>query len=77
MDIHMPKMDGLEATRLIRALPPKRCAEVPIIAMTADVIKDDIEKCIQIGMNGHIGKPLDMNDVFEKLRFYLNTARSP
>jgi PAS domain S-box-containing protein len=77
MDIHMPKMDCLGATRRIRALPSRRCAEVPIIAMTADVIKDDIEKCIETGMNGHIGKPLDMNDVYEKLRKYLNVGRSP
>jgi PAS domain S-box-containing protein len=75
MDVHMPKMDGLEATRRIRNLPERRCAEMPIIAMTADVVKDDIERCIEAGMNGHIGKPLDMDDVYETLRKYLCASR--
>jgi CheY-like chemotaxis protein len=71
MDIQMPQMDGLTATKNIRALPFKHCKEIPIIAMTADVFKDDIEKCLAAGMNDHIGKPLDFNEVYEKLRRYL------
>jgi CheY-like chemotaxis protein len=46
--------------------------EIPIIAMTANVFKDDIAECIGAGMNDHIGKPLDMEQVHEKLRKYLN-----
>jgi signal transduction histidine kinase/DNA-binding response OmpR family regulator len=72
MDVQMPEMDGLEATRRIRALPSPHCKEVPIIAMTANVFKDDVEKCIEAGMNDHIGKPLDMEKVYEKLQKYLN-----
>jgi signal transduction histidine kinase/DNA-binding response OmpR family regulator len=72
MDVQMPEMDGFEATRRIRALSSPHCKEIPIIAMTANVFKDDIEKCIEAGMNDHIGKPLDMEKVHEKLRKYLN-----
>jgi len=74
MDIQMPEMDGLEATRQIRALEEDSSKEVPIIAMTANVFKDDIEKCIAAGMNDHIGKPLDMSTVIEKLHNYLTAA---
>jgi CheY-like chemotaxis protein/two-component sensor histidine kinase len=72
MDVQMPKMDGLEATRRIRELSLPHCMEIPIIAMTANVFKDDVEKCIEAGMNDHMGKPLDMDEMFEKLRKYLN-----
>jgi CheY-like chemotaxis protein len=72
MDVQMPVMDGFEATRRIRALPSPHCMEVPIVAMTANVFKEDIEKCIEAGMADHIGKPLDMEKVYEKLQKYLN-----
>jgi signal transduction histidine kinase/ActR/RegA family two-component response regulator len=71
MDMQMPKMDGLEATRLIRALPSCRLENLPIVAMTANVFKDDIDACIASGMNDHLGKPLDMERVMEVLRKYL------
>jgi len=71
MDLQMPDMDGFEATRQIRAIEEGRSDKVPIIAMTANVFKEDIEKCLQVGMNNHIGKPLDFNEVMEKLKFYL------
>ncbi|MCL2018967.1 MAG: response regulator [Oscillospiraceae bacterium] len=71
MDVQMPKMDGLEASRRIRALPESGISELPIIAMTANVFKDDIEACLSAGMNGHIGKPLDIDKVMETLRNYL------
>jgi CheY-like chemotaxis protein len=67
MDVQMPKMDGYESTRLIRRTFP----DIPIIAMTANVFKDDIEACIKSGMNDHLGKPLDIEKIFEKLRKYL------
>jgi len=71
MDIQMPEMDGLEATRRIRALPESEAKRVPIVAMTANVFTEDIEHCLAAGMNDHIGKPLDMRIMFEKLRKYL------
>jgi PAS domain S-box-containing protein len=71
MDIQMPKMDGLEATRRIRVMGVRHLENIPIIAMTAHVFKSDIEECIAAGMNDHIGKPFDINDVLEKLNKYL------
>jgi CheY-like chemotaxis protein len=70
MDVQMPKMDGLEATRLIRTLTAKRLKKLPIIAMTAHVFKSDIEECLAAGMNDHIGKPIDIDDVMKKLNKY-------
>ena len=71
MDVQMPEMDGFEATHLIRALDLPNAKEVPIIAMTANVFREDIEKCLEAGMNDHVGKPLDLDDVLKKLTFYL------
>ena len=71
MDIQMPEMDGYDATRQIRALGAAQAKTVPIIAMTANVFREDIEKSIEAGMNGHIGKPIDLDDVLKKLRQYL------
>ena len=71
MDIQMPEMDGFEATRNIRALDLPRAGEVPIIAMTANVFREDIEQCLGAGMNGHVGKPLDLQEVIGQLRKYL------
>jgi len=71
MDIHMPEMDGYTATRKIRELD----MEIPIIAMTANVFKEDIEKCLAAGMDGHIGKPLDFDEVIKLLRGYFNNKQ--
>ena len=67
MDIHMPEMDGYEATRRIRAMDCPQASTVPIIAMTANVFREDVEKCITAGMNGHLGKPLDIAEVMKVL----------
>jgi signal transduction histidine kinase/DNA-binding response OmpR family regulator len=72
MDIQMPEMDGYEATRRIRGLDHSRAKEVPIIAMTANVFREDVERCLEAGMNDHVGKPLVLEDVLAKLRFYLH-----
>jgi signal transduction histidine kinase/ActR/RegA family two-component response regulator len=74
MDLQMPKMDGLESTRRIRAIPSLQNTRLPIIAMTANVFKDDIEACLAAGMDGHLGKPLDVEKVMETLHLYLNQA---
>ena len=71
MDIQMPEMDGYEATRKIRALNTRKSKDIPIVAMTANVFREDIEKCIEAGMNNHVGKPLDMEVVLKILRNYL------
>jgi signal transduction histidine kinase/DNA-binding response OmpR family regulator len=71
MDVQMPEMDGYEATRRIRALDAPRAKEIPIVAMTANVFREDIEKCLEAGMNDHIGKPLDFDEMFVRLRKYL------
>ena len=71
MDIHMPDVDGYEATKLIRKLEHPRSKTIPIIAMTANVFKEDIERCLAAGMNEHIGKPLDFDEVMLVLKKYL------
>jgi two-component system, sensor histidine kinase and response regulator len=71
MDLQMPVMDGFEASREIRSLNFEKAKKVPIIAMTANVFREDVEKCLEAGMNDHIGKPLDFDKVLEKLRFFL------
>jgi len=71
MDMQMPIMDGLEAARQIRALEYPYFKELPIIAMTANVFREDIDNCINAGMNDHVGKPLNIDTVKEKLREYL------
>jgi signal transduction histidine kinase/ActR/RegA family two-component response regulator len=69
MDIVMPEKDGFEAAREIRAMPGGD--KIPIIAMTANVFKEDIENCIAAGMNDHIGKPIDFGNMFIKIRQYV------
>ena len=77
MDVQMPQMDGLEATHRIRALPALQRGTLPIIAMTANVFKDDVEACLEAGMDDHLGKPLDIGKVLEKLRQYLTAGLNP
>jgi CheY-like chemotaxis protein len=73
MDVQMPKMDGHEATRAIRALDIPEAKEIPIVAMTANVFREDVEECLESGMNSHIGKPLDFDEVINQLRRFLHS----
>jgi len=86
MDIQMPEMDGYETTRRIRASEENEIKnsdantvnvhkKVPIIAMTANVFREDIERCLEAGMDNHIGKPLDLNEILEKLKIYMPQGR--
>jgi len=86
MDVQMPVMDGYEATALIRefeeTLDNKESRKpqnkrIPIVAMTANVFREDIEKCMKVGMNDHIRKPLDVNEFFAVMRKYLPENQQP
>ena len=71
MDIQMPLKDGYEATRSIRELSHANSKSIPIIAMTANVFVEDVEKSRKAGMNGHVGKPIDVAELFNVLRRFL------
>lgn len=74
MDIQMPEMDGYTATKTIRGLDIQRAQTIPILAMTANAFKEDIEKCLASGMNGHIAKPIDLNILLEVLSVHLQVG---
>lgn len=71
MDVQMPVMNGLEATRCIRKLNDERISHIPIVAMTADAFAEDVQACMECGMNGHMAKPVDT----EKLASYLRKIK--
>ncbi|AEF80543.1 ATP-binding protein [Leadbettera azotonutricia] len=71
MDIHMPEMDGYETTRKIRHSAAEEAFSIPIVALTANVFNEDIEKCHKAGMNDHLGKPIVYNDLVKMLEKYL------
>jgi len=68
MDVQMPVMNGYEATAAIRQLEDEKKRTIPIIAMTADAFAEDIQACLDAGMNAHTSKPVDMNKLFDTLR---------
>lgn len=70
MDIRMPRMNGYDATRTIRAMN-RQDKELPIIAMTADAFSDDAQRCFECGMNAHLAKPLDIKECMRTLQKYL------
>ncbi len=74
MDVQMPVMNGYEATMAIRRLDRKDAKTVPILAMTANAFSEDVEKSLASGMNGHISKPIDLNEVFGKISAALQTG---
>jgi PAS domain S-box-containing protein len=76
MDVQMPEMDGFEATAAIRALPPPVCT-IPIVAMTANAMRGDDQKCLDAGMNGYISKPVDRRKLSEMLAGFAGGARGP
>lgn len=68
MDIRMPNMDGLEATKKLRSLNKKDAKTIPVIALTANAFDEDIKKSAQCGMNGHLSKPIDIRQIRRVLR---------
>ncbi len=68
MDIQMPKMDGYEAARRIRALDDARKASIPIVAVTANAFEEDRKTALEAGMNGHLAKPYDISAILETLK---------
>ncbi|MGI6665392.1 MAG: response regulator [Christensenellaceae bacterium] len=75
MDIQMPVMDGLEATRRIRLLGTEKAEEIPIVAMTANAFKEDERLCLEAGMNKHIAKPFSPDELLSVLHRYLDKER--
>jgi CheY-like chemotaxis protein len=73
MDIQMPIMDGYTATRLIRE--NEKYSQLPILAMTANAMKQDIDQCHEAGMNDHISKPIDPNLAFTKIEKWLAKSK--
>ena len=71
MDLRMPVMTGLEAAQAIRALDREDARAIPIIALSADAFQEDIQKCLDCGMNAHTAKPLDPEQVLSLLGQYL------
>ena len=72
MDIHMPGLDGYEATKRIRTMDHPWANNIPIIAMTADVFREDIAQAEAAGMNGHVGKPIDLDEVITAMLRWLS-----
>ena len=68
MDIQMPEMNGLDATRAIRRLDDPWAASIPVVAMTGDAFSENVTECLQAGMNGHIAKPVDLKLVIKEIR---------
>ena len=68
MDVQMPEMNGLDATRAIRKLEEPWASSIPIIAMTADAFSENVTECMNAGMNGHIAKPIDIKLVIKEIR---------
>lgn len=74
MDIQLPGMDGYEATRTIRRMERKDALSIPIMAMTANAFAQDVEKAFNAGMNAHLAKPIDVEELFRKMYHFLYTV---
>ena len=77
MDIQMPRMNGYDATRAIRAMDRNDCRQVPIVAMTANAFAEDVHAAKTVGMNEHIAKPLDLHVLAKILKKWIPSRRCP
>ena len=75
MDLMMPVMDGLTATKTIRSLERQDAKTIPIIAMTANAFREDAERCMEAGMNAHLAKPLDDKTIKQTICEELRSSR--
>jgi CheY-like chemotaxis protein len=73
MDMRMPEMDGLEATRKIRAMDRADAKEIPVIALTANAFDEDVQRSLQAGLNAHLTKPIQPEVLFETLESLVKT----
>ena len=67
MDMRMPEMDGLEATKTIRAMDREDAKEIPIIALTANAFDEDVQRSLQAGLNAHLSKPVEPEALYDTL----------
>lgn len=72
MDVQMPVMNGYEATRAIRRLKNTQLAAIPILAMTANAFEEDKQEALKSGMNGHIAKPINIDNLMDTLKLMLH-----
>lgn len=77
MDIMMPVMDGLDATRAIRSMDREDCRSIPIVAMSANAFDDDLKKSVECGMNGHLSKPVEVDKLYQTLNQVIRGGRMP
>ncbi len=75
MDVRMPVMTGYQATEAIRAMDRSDAKTIPIIAMTADAFAEDMQKCLDCGMNAHVAKPIDVDLVARLLVKYIEEQK--
>ncbi len=75
MDVQMPVMDGMTATRRIRALPLPAAQTTPIVAMTANVLPEQIDRCLEAGMDGHLGKPMNPAELVNAIAYWTSHGR--
>ncbi len=71
MDVHMPEVDGYTATQQIRSLENVQARNIPIVAMTANVFREDIDKCLSVGMNAHVGKPISKYELLKVMQQFI------
>jgi CheY-like chemotaxis protein len=75
MDIQMPRMNGYEATRIIRQMKDKEKANITILAMTANAFEEDKREAIESGMNAHLSKPIEVEKLIKTLKRRLNSRK--